>query len=372
MNKKINMKKVCVIFLSIVFIGIAAAAAGTLAAFRLNEPPAEEPRSAAGIVVSVDSAGIAGNDGNAGIAGIARTSALVEISEGESAISAGRRLERSGIIRSALFWELLTRIKKEYIKTGTYKISLPATTVSIYRKLISGDEILVSVTIPEGSTLKKTAALWEKAGICGEEDFIAAAGRADLLDKYRIDSPTMEGYLYPDTYHVPPAYPAEKIIMLMADTFFKRLESFGIDVTSMRPAELRQTVILASIVEREYRAAEEAPVIAGVFRNRMEIGMRLESCATVEYVITEILGRPHPTRLWDRDTRIENPYNTYVNRGLPPGPIASPGEVALQAAFAPQKSDYLFFRLVNADAGTHYFSRTFDDHIKAALLYVKG
>ena len=352
-----NIKKVCIIFASIIFIGIAAGAAGTFAVFRLNEPPAEEPRPADGITVSFDDAG---------------TAALVEISEGESAISAGRRLENAGIIKSAFFWEMLTRIKKEYIKTGTYNIRLPATTVSIYQKLVSGDEILVPVTIPEGSTLKKTAALWEKAGICSAEALIAAAGSPDMLDKYRIDGPTMEGYLYPDTYHVPPAYPAEKIITLMADTFFKRLEEFGIDVKSVTPVQLRQTVILASIVEREYRAAEEAPVIAGVFRNRIEIGMRLESCATVEYVITEILGRPHPKRLWDRDTQIENPYNTYLIRGLPPGPIASPGGVALKAAFAPKKSDYLFFRLVNADAGTHYFSRTFDDHIKAAFLYVKG
>jgi UPF0755 protein len=92
----------------------------------------------------------------------------------------------------------------------------------------------------------------------------------------------------------------------------------------------------------------------------------------VEYVITEIQGRPHPTALYDRDTRIQNPYNTYINRGLPPGPISAPGMVALNAVFHPAASDYLYFRLVNPAEGRHYFSKSFDEHIQAGVLYVKG
>jgi UPF0755 protein len=130
-------------------------------------------------------------------------------------------------------------------------------------------------------------------------------------------------------------------------------------------------VILASIVEREYRLDEEAPLMAGVFKNRLDIGMALQSCATVEYVITEIQGKPHPEVLSTRDTEIRDPYNTYIRPGLPPGPIASPGMIALKAAFNPTKSDYLYFRLVEADSGRHYFSRTLDDHIKAGRLYTK-
>jgi UPF0755 protein len=180
----------------------------------------------------------------------------------------------------------------------------------------------------------------------------------------------MEGFLYPDTYYVPPVYPAEKIIALMAGTFFKRLEDAGLSAGS--PQEVYKRVTLASIVEREYRVADEAPLIAGVFQNRLDTGMRLESCATVEYIITEIEGKAHPKRLWEQDTKIQNPYNTYIVSGLPPGPIASPGLLALQAAFSPEPSDYLFFRLINSASGKHYFSRTFDDHIKAAALFVKG
>jgi UPF0755 protein len=100
--------------------------------------------------------------------------------------------------------------------------------------------------------------------------------------------------------------------------------------------------------------------------------MALQSCATVEYVITEIQGRPHPKVLYDRDTAIPDPYNTYIRPGLPPGPISAPGLTALSAVFNPAPSDYLYFRLVNPAEGRHYFSRTFDEHIRAAGLYVKG
>jgi UPF0755 protein len=112
--------------------------------------------------------------------------------------------------------------------------------------------------------------------------------------------------------------------------------------------------------------------MAGVFYNRLGIGMALQSCATVEYVITEIQGKPHPRALFDKDTSIPDPYNTYQRPGLPPGPISAPGLTALRAAFHPAANDYLYFRLINSPEGRHYFSRTFDEHIRAAGLYVKG
>jgi UPF0755 protein len=140
----------------------------------------------------------------------------------------------------------------------------------------------------------------------------------------------------------------------------------------MPPDELNNMVILASIVEREYRRGEEAPLMAGVFSNRLGIGMALQSCATVEYIITEIQDRPHPEVLSTRDTEIRDPYNTYIRPGLPPGPICAPGKVALRAALFPEKSNFLYFRLVDEASGKHYFSRTLDDHIRAGRLYVKS
>jgi UPF0755 protein len=296
----------------------------------------------------------------------------LEVHPGESVRSVGQRLEQAGIIRNRYFWEILSYVDKEYLKAGIYKFSLPATQLEIRALLISGKQILLRVTIPEGVTLKKTAQILAEAGICGAEDFLSAASDKETLDTYRVPGVTMEGYLYPDTYLFPETYPAAQVVKTLADTFFKRLSDIRPEALALSPAELNNRVILASIVEREYRVDEEAPVMAGVFYNRLRIGMALQSCATVEYVITEIQNRPHPERLFDRDTEIRNPYNTYIRPGLPPGPISAPGAIALNAVFNPAPSDYLYFRLINPAEGRHYFSQTLDDHIRAGVLYVKS
>jgi UPF0755 protein len=296
-----------------------------------------------------------------------------EVYKGESAMAVGRRLEEAGIIKSRYLWYILSRMDKNHIKAGTYQLELPATQKAIRSVLLTGGrQILLRVTVPEGVTLKKTAAIIEESGICDSESFLEAATNQKILDAYHIPGETMEGFLYPDTYLFPPDYPALLVVKTMADTFFRRIAELGVDPLDLSPEELYQKVTLASIVEREYRVDEEARLMAGVFYNRLHISMPLQSCATVEYVITEILERPHPKVIYIKDTEIRNPYNTYVMPGLPPGPISAPGSVALNAVFNPIASDYLYFRLVDSAAGQHYFSRTFDDHIKAGLLYVKG
>jgi len=302
-----------------------------------------------------------------------RDAVRFDVRRGESAQSVGQRLAAAGLIRSQYFWYLLCRYyDKETVKSGTYLIEVPANQIAIHRILVSGRQILMRVTVAEGLTLKKTAALLEEAGICPAKEFLAAACDPAMVERYRIPGASMEGYLYPDTYLFPSAYPAAQVVQAMADNFFTRISEIDERTLSMPPDELNRLVILASIVEREYRLDEEAPVMAGVFFNRLNIGMALQSCATVEYVITEIQGRPHPEILLTRDTEIRDPYNTYVYPGLPPGPICAPGPVALRAVFAPVKSAYLYFRLVDPAAGKHYFSTTLDDHIKAGKLYVKG
>jgi UPF0755 protein len=297
---------------------------------------------------------------------------FIEIRDGESSYSVGRRLEKAGIIRSRYLWNLLSYLDKEYIKTGSYRFSYPATQLQIRSILIEGKQLLTRVTVPEGVTLKKIAAILEEAGICGREAFLQAASDRNILSEYRIPGPTMEGYLYPDTYLFPVSYPAPEVIRTMADTFFDRLAETEENFHTFSPDEINRKVILASIIEREYRVEDEAPLMAGVFYNRLEIGMALQSCATVEYVITEIQGKPHPRVIYARDTAIPDPYNTYLRPGLPPGPISAPGKVALNAAFHPSPSDYLYFRLVNPAEGRHYFSETLDEHIQAGTFYVKG
>ena len=125
-------------------------------------------------------------------------------------------------------------------------------------------------------------------------------------------------------------------------------------------------------MEREYRVTEEASLIASVFYNRLALNIALGSCATVEYVITEEQGKPHPEFLNYRDLEIVSDYNTYLFPGLPPGPISNPGETALRAAFFPEESDFLYFLLQNAESGRHYFSRTYTEHNEAKVVYLKG
>jgi UPF0755 protein len=295
---------------------------------------------------------------------------MFEVEPGETPRSIGRRLENEGIIKSRYFWYVVNKIDKDVIKAGTYAIQLPATQFEIHNILETGRQVLIKVTIPEGGTLTKTARLLDEAGVCTEESFLNAASDTELLETFRIPAETLEGYLFPDTYFFQENYAAEKVVRVMADTFFKRLSEI-VDVDSLTPEKLFEKVTLASVVEREYRIAEEAPLMAGVFYNRISINMPLQSCATVEYIITEIQHKPHPEVISIRDTEIKNPYNTYIHKGLPPGPIAAPGLTALAAVFNPTISDYLYFRLIEPDAGKHYFSKTFDDHIKAGKLYVK-
>ncbi|MDR2094452.1 MAG: endolytic transglycosylase MltG [Treponema sp.] len=345
--------KISVILAGIVVIISVLIAGGIV---YLNNPPATIPQTGGGRSLRIE-------DGNI---------LYMEVKNGESAFSVGRRLEDAGIIKNRYFWYALSRLEKEYIKTGTYRIQLPASQLAIHAALVAGRQVLLRVTIPEGTTLKKTARILAEAEICGEDAFLLAAADPEILEAYKVPGKNMEGFLYPDTYLFPLEYPAPLVVRNMADTFFSKLAELAPESLDAAPEEIYKKLIVASIVEREYRIDEEAPLMAGVFYNRLRIGMALQSCATVEYVLTEIQGKPHPEVLLTRDTEIKDPYNTYYYPGLPPGPISSPGAAALKAAFYPSETEYLYFRLVDANAGRHYFSRTFDDHIKAGILYVKG
>jgi UPF0755 protein len=296
-----------------------------------------------------------------------------DVRKGESSQSAGMRLERTGLIRNRYFWNLLCRLNRDPIKTGTYRIEIPVNMITVHNILVSGKQILHRVTIPEGVTLGKIAAILEESGICFADDFLVSAKDSAVIGSYRIpdSSSSIEGYLFPDTYLFPAEYPPHQVINAMVENFFAKMENIDPSSVNLNPRQLNEKVILASIVEREYRVGEEAPLMAGVFYNRLGINMALQSCATVEYIITEIQGKPHPRVIYNQDLEIRNPYNTYINPGLPPGPICVPGAVALRAAMFPQKTEYLYFRLDDPESGRHYFSRTLDEHIRAGQLFTK-
>lgn len=304
-------------------------------------------------------------------------SAIVTVNAGETFRGIAQRLQQDKIIRSWAFLDAVSVLggTAKELKTGRYRIERGATTLNVHNVLVSGHQLLVRVTIPEGWTLTQTAERLQAEKIVSKSEFLAAARSPALLKKLGIPAESAEGFLFPDTYEFPENYPAEKVLATMSEDFFGRLTRIYPDYRKLTGRELLHKVTLASIVEGEYRVAAEAPVIASVFYNRLHEGMRLQSCATVSYVLTDIKGMPHQTRLYDKDLKVESPYNTYLHPGLPPGPINAPGTVALHAVFYPAKTNYIYFVLENPQTGRHFFSRTFKAHLMATYrlmnLYLK-
>lgn len=296
------------------------------------------------------------------------------IERGENLASIAGRLERIGIIRSGLMLRLIARFEgtARRVQSGNYLFEERLSAREMHDYLLSGNQVMRRVTIPEGLTLTNAGDILEDAGITDAEAFISAARDPEILQQYSIPGESMEGFLFPDTYLFAEGYPADAVVQHLVQRFFSVLEGLYPEYESLTDEELYQKVIVASIVEREYRVADEAPTIASVFYNRLESNMRLESCATVVYVMTELEGLPHPQRLFYRDLERANPYNTYRSRGLPPGPIANPGRTALEAAFYPDSTDYRFFVWNGPGSGRHAFTRTLSEHNEARLLYLKA
>lgn len=294
---------------------------------------------------------------------------LFTIKRGASVRVITADLKAARLIRFEYPVYLYFRLFNKPIKAGTYKLSPAWSVRTLCAYLQAGKQELIKVTLPEGLTLSKTAAILEERQVIAADDFLAAAKNKALLQSYGITGSSAEGFLFPDTYFFSYDETAERVVIVMLDNFFHKTADIPHFPTD--PTQRYEAVILASIIEREYRVSEEAVKIAGVFTNRLQIGMGLQSCATVEYILTEIQHKPHPERLLNRDLGIDHPYNTYKWRGLPPGPISNPGMTALYAACNPEKSSYLYFRLEDAGAGTHIFTRNLTEHAKAGAIILK-
>lgn len=293
----------------------------------------------------------------------------LKIEKGSTAKKIAASLANEKIIKDEKIFYLLARFPKIAaaftnespeifcVKSGVCDLKSSMDAAAIYKELSAGREELTSVSIPEGLTITKIAVRLDKAGVCRAQDFIKAAAG-------------LEGFLFPDTYALAPDSPAEKVVKIMADNFYEKIKAFEpLASLSSDPKALKKTVTLASIIEREYRSPEEAPLIASVFTNRIKKGIGLYSCATVEYVITEILGRPHPDIITYDDLKIQSPYNTYLNAGLPPAPICNPGMVALKAAAAPAQTDYYYFQLMDEEEGRHVFTKTLSEHVAQGAIF---
>lgn len=294
----------------------------------------------------------------------------ISVVSGETAKEVAASLFENKMIRSADFFYFLARYSDKILKdnfmlkTGVYTVKSSMSAVQILELLNSGKQDYIKVLVPEGLTVRKTALVIEKSGLCSADEFVRAAKNPSLLKEFNVPASSFEGFLFPDTYFFNPGMTADEIVVMMVRNFFAHIES--IKAFAGKPvSEIYEPLILASIVEREYRSKDEAPLIASVFRNRIKIGMGLYSCATIEYIITEIQGRPHPDVITYDDLKIDSPFNTYKWAAIPPGPISSPGLVALEAVASPANTDYLYFTLTDSSAGTHTFSRSFNAHVKA-------
>ena len=201
---------------------------------------------------------------------------------------------------------------------------------------------------------------------------MAAVNDSEIMESLHIPANSADGYLFPDTYYFQKDFPPQKVLEYMVATYFRNLDRVFPFYVDLSDEKLQEKLILASIIEKEYRVEEEAPLIASVFNNRIKIGMPLQSCATVIYVITEEQGKEHPERIFFRDLEIPSAFNTYLNNDLPPAPISNPGITALSAAFNPAQTDYLFFVVKDSMLGTHTFTSNLADHNTARHSYIQG
>lgn len=284
----------------------------------------------------------------------------VRVDAGMSARAIGQRLEDLRLIRSASLFAVAAQWHgiAGRLEAGNYRLDGHRSMGRLLDDLLEAPVETVHLTVPEGLTRQEVAGLLERRGLADSAAFVWATESESLITRLGVAAPTLEGYLFPETYFLAPDLGEEEIARHMvaefyrvfADSLFERLEV--IDLT------LHQAVTLASIVEREARVAQERPVISSIFLRRLRLNRRLESCATVEYALGV-----HKLHLTSEDLRVRSPYNTYLVDGLPPGPIGNPGSASLIATLYPTETDYLYF--VARGDGTHEFSRTNAEHESA-------
>jgi UPF0755 protein len=265
-------------------------------------------------------------------------------------------------------WVLYARTQglDRSVKSGEYDLSPAMTPIEILAKLTTGEVKTYSVTFPEGLHFGEIAQRLAQAQIAPRDELIKAALSPELSRALGVEAESLEGYLYPETYRFRRGTPAESVLRSMVEQFFARLtaeDRAQLDASGMT---LHQVVTLASIVEKETGVAEERPLIAAVFRNRLQKRMRLQSDPTVIYGILRARGG-FDGNLRKLDLQTDTPYNTYTRGGLPAGPIASVSMDSIRAVLSPADARYLYF--VSRNDGTHHFSNTLEEHANAVRKY---
>ncbi|SHH30196.1 UPF0755 protein [Caloranaerobacter azorensis DSM 13643] len=295
----------------------------------------------------------------------------IEIPLGSTTEEIAEILEKNSLIRNRYIFRIIVKMKNVdgKLKAGEYSLNNKMDLYQIIDALIKGSsKKTITFTIPEGYELSMIAEKLSKQNLVDKERFLELCNNVSLF-KNKFDflnelpeGLTLEGYLFPDTYEIYKDAKEEDII----DKMLARFEQVYNDKIKEKAKKLNLTmnevITLASIIEREAKLDNERPLISAVFHNRLKKGWLLQSCATVQYVLGE-----RKEKLTYADLKIDSRYNTYLYKGLPPGPIASPGLKSMEAAVEPADVDYLFF--VANENGGHIFSKTFNEHIKAKNKY---
>ncbi len=289
---------------------------------------------------------------------------IFDVRPGTSLGQVARDLESRGLIRNAAAFKLLARYRKldGALQVGEYEVSAALAPGEILTRIVEGRVVVYEVVIPEGLTASQIALRLEAARLSNAADFSAFASDPASVGSLGVEGATLEGYLFPETYRLPRGLGDREVAEVLVGQFLEVWREIEPQARRQNLSML-EVVTLASIVEKETAVPDERPLIASVFRNRLRRGMRLETDPTVIYGISDFDGN-----LRRRDLEnAENPYNPYQIPGLPPGPIANPGADALRAAVDPAESDYLFF--VSRNDGTHVFSNTYSEHVRAVDQY---
>ncbi len=297
------------------------------------------------------------------------TAIEIEVSPGTGSQQIGNDLQAAGVIRSSMAWRIWYQVlkfqdKQGDFQSGTYTVSPQDSLPTIAQKIWQGTIMETTYTIPEGWSRQQMAEYFEAQGFFPAADFIQASNQIprDKFPWLPEDLPHLEGFLYPDTYQLSKdGITPEKVVEQMLAQF----QTVALPIYEQGQTQLSflEWVKLASIVEKEAVIAKERPIIAGIFLERLRRGMNLETDPTVEYGLGIKQTADQPLTL--NQVRTPNPYNTYMNPGLPPTAIASPGMASLQATLQPQQTEYLFF--VARYDGTHVFNKTYEEHDAAAL-----
>ena len=290
---------------------------------------------------------------------------MVIIPSGATLKQISTELKDRNLILSASSFRLLANIRKKQtqVQAGEYLLSQSMLPMDILTAITSGKTVLHPVTIPEGYRITEIAELLAEKNLANKDKFIKESRNIEWIDSLNIPSDSLEGYLFPETYHFSKQTSEHKIIHTMVDAFKKRvINKELLDQAQRTGLSLHEVITLASLIEKETGLNEERKHISSVFHNRLRKNMRLQTDPTVIYAINEFNGN-----IRKKDLNINSPYNTYRYKGLPPGPIASPGLKSITAALNPIKTNHLYF--VSRKDGSHHFSSSLEEHNHAVRRY---